>query len=385
MYDLSRIKDQDHTTNRITTRPPKATIAYVVSLTSCNAKFTLDGAAVLSHSIRLASYPTHPTSQYASKMIVFAHPDASECLDPFYKLGYDIRIKDVPIDVTQIKGDFLREHVIKSGCCGDKEFLKLYAYTLVECPIVVHLDLDSLVVQPLDDLFDAMLDTNKKDLNVPVHFGVEIPQRIEAFFTRDYNMVNIGHKHPGVQGGFIIVRPNMEYFEEYKRVILEGNFHAGSGWGGEGYGGYYGAQQIQGLCSYFFDRLHPGTAVELNRCIYNSMNDSPYGTRRNTPNVEMCRDGKEICEDCRKRDFATIKSVHFTLCQKPWVCPMGVIKGGNLCRDFHKKWFDVRKSFEHSMDMTETNESANVNFHNDIFQGYCKGQGERNYVGIKLI
>ena len=56
--------------------------------------------------------------------------------------------------------------MVKSGCCGDKEFLKLYSYTLVDYPIVVQLDLDSLIVQPLDDLFDAMFDS-KRDLPSP--------------------------------------------------------------------------------------------------------------------------------------------------------------------------------------------------------------------------
>lgn len=370
--------------NRCYLHIPTRKLITAATLTSCAAKSTADGAAVLSHSIRLSSYPLHPTSQYAFKMIVFAHPDTSQCLEPFYKLGYEVHIKEVPIDAKQIKGDFLREHVVKSGCCGDKEFLKLYSYTLVDYPIVVQLDLDSLIVQPLDDLFDAMLDRNKKGLNVPVQYGKEMPQRVEAFFTRDYNMVHVGHKHPGVQGGFIVLRPNIDYFEEYKRVILEGNFKANSGWGGEGYGGYFGAQQIQGLCSYFFDRLHPGTAVELNRCIYNSMKDSPYDVE---DGKKLCVDGKETCEDCRKTNFSDIKSIHFTICQKPWICPLGVIKNGNLCREFHKKWFEIRKNWEDTMNLaehTESEKASPADFHNDVFQGFCRGQGPRNYVSIQL-
>lgn len=324
-------------------------------------------------------------------MIVFAHPDTSTCLEPFRKLGYEVHIKDVPVDVTKIRGDFLREKVVKTGCCGDKEFIKLYAYTLVEYPIVVHLDLDSLVVQNMDELFDGMM-TEKLDQkqhleHIPVQQnGQVIPHDIQAFFTRDYNMVNVGHKHPGIQGGFIIVKPNLDYFEEYKRIIQEGNYKKGSGWFGEGYGGYYGAQQIQGLCSLFFDRLHPGTAVELNRCIYNSMNDNPYGSKRNAPDVHLCRDGRETCEDCREAKFSSIKSIHFTLCQKPWVCPLTLVRKGGLCEEFHRKWFQIRQDWENSHGITSKTEQSQMQskVQNDVFLGFCKGGGERNYIKIQL-
>eukprot|EP00555_Chaetoceros_dichaeta_P010586 CAMPEP_0198257998 /NCGR_PEP_ID=MMETSP1447-20131203/7527_1 /TAXON_ID=420782 /ORGANISM="Chaetoceros dichaeta, Strain CCMP1751" /LENGTH=351 /DNA_ID=CAMNT_0043945015 /DNA_START=160 /DNA_END=1212 /DNA_ORIENTATION=+ len=296
----------------------KATIAYAVSLTACGPFFN-DGAAVLKHSIHLASYPLGG-SKYAYKMYLFAHPSAKDCIEPFVKMGYNVLIKDTPINASEIKTDFFRRHVVKTGCCGDKEFLKLYAYTLTDYPIVVHLDLDSLIIQPLDDLFDAMLlkdgETGPK---LSVMHGKPIPAKIEGYFTRDYNMMKLGHKYPGLQGGFIVVRPNLGHFEEYKRVILEGDFQQYRGWAGK-YGGYFGAQQIQGLCSYFYDGLHPGTAVELDRCIYNSMNDSPYKEKKNGENKgkNFCIDGKSTCDDCRETDFSLIKSAHFTLCAKPW-------------------------------------------------------------------
>ncbi len=198
-----------------------------VSLTSCKADFMGDGAAVLKHSVDLSSYPTNKNSKYLSKMILFVHKDAVECSEPFKKLGYEIQVKDTPINVSEIKGDFLREHVANtgvlfsqvmvnfesivvlyfelnsirnliisiSGCCGEKEYLKLYSYTLMEYPIVVHLDLDSLILQPFDDLFDAMLD-GKIDA-LPVMHNKSIPEDIRAFYTKDYNMIHPKHKVSG--------------------------------------------------------------------------------------------------------------------------------------------------------------------------------------------
>jgi alpha-N-acetylglucosamine transferase len=78
------------------------------------------------------------------------------------------------------------------GCCGEKEFLKLYSYTLTDYPIVVHLDLDSLVLQPFDDLFDSMLNGDNGAL--PVMHNKSVPEKIHAFYTKDYNMIHPHHK-----------------------------------------------------------------------------------------------------------------------------------------------------------------------------------------------
>mmetsp|Transcript_15179 Transcript_15179/g.18479 ORF Transcript_15179/g.18479 Transcript_15179/m.18479 type:complete len:460 (-) Transcript_15179:60-1439(-) len=360
-----------------------ATIAYAISLTSCSAAtYLADGAAVLKHSIKLSSYPHNKQSRYKFKMVAFVHPDATECMGLLEKLGYDVMIKETPIKISEIKGKFLREHVGKSGCCGDKEFLKLYAYTILDYPIVVHLDLDSLILQPLDDLFDSMLlvhdERNVSIGRLPVMHNKPVPENIEAFFTRDYNMINLGKRHVNIQGGFLVVKPNLKYFEEYKSVILEGDFKPGAGWASK-YGGYFGAQQIQGVCAFFFDGLHPGTAVELNRCIYNSMSDSP---KRTTTKGELkCLDGKETCEDCRDTDISLIKSVHFTLCQKPWVCPVHVVAHAPLCKMFHRKWFEIRKDLDNELKLRQLDIDYDAS---DAFLGYCAREGQKGFVRFDI-
>ena len=265
---------------------------------------------------------------------------------------------------------------ISTGCCQEKEYLKLYAYTLIEFPVVVHLDLDSLILQPFDDLYDSMIDGDNGKL--PIMHNSTAPTDIQAFYTKDYNMIRPGHPHPGVQGGFIVIKPNLDYFEEYRQTILEGDFKSGAGWGGK-WGGYFGAQQIQGLCSYFFEALHPGSAVELNRCMYNSMNDNPV---EEIKGKMLCRDGKPTCDDCRTTPIEKVKSIHFTLCQKPWICPFYVLHDGQ-CAEFHKKWFSVRRDWEESNGLDKIDTST-INFYNDVFQGYCKGEGERQYTKIRL-
>jgi len=82
----------------------------------------------------------------------------------------------------------------------------------------------------------------------------------------------------GVQGGFLIVRPNRRDFDRMVNIILSGGGFSDSCWGGKlGYGGYYGAGTIQGLASFYYDYYEKSKrSIELNRCYYNTMVDEPY-------------------------------------------------------------------------------------------------------------
>ena len=231
-------------------------IAYVVTLTGCgdNKRYKKEdamnlitqGAAVLQHSIHLA----HINSKYDYQMYALVHPSAKECSSSVSKLGYTTLIRNTPFDTDDIRKKFLREHVDGASCCGRKEYIKLYAYTLIQHPVAVVLDLDSLILQPLDDLFDALI-LGKYSDNIPIHDdGVNTKKdmkNVEAFYTRDYNMVNPGgEKYAGVQGGFIMVKPSEQVFSEYADIILEGDYREGRGWGGK-YGYFFGGM----LCAQY--------------------------------------------------------------------------------------------------------------------------------------
>ena len=324
-------------------------------------------------------------------MIAFVHPGAASCSHVFRDLGYTVQIRETPFDVADIKETFLREHIGRSGCCGEKEYLKLYAYALADYPIVVHLDLDSLVLQPLDDIFHAMLGDSTGDdkvvaearSHIAVMHDAPLPATIDAYFTRDYNMIQPGHKHPGVQGGFVIVKPSMAAFHEYVEIVKEGKFYQGSGWEGKGYGGYFGAQQIQGICSFYYDYKHPGTGVELNKCNYNVMADAPRH-----PNSGKCRDGHAECQDCRDTPLKEIKSVHFTLCAKPWKCPLMTVGTGDstqrICAQLHREWFRIREDYDRTAAVRAGTEYERPGgtFKPEVFGGYCKSNGERGYIPI---
>eukprot|EP01035_Chromulina_nebulosa_P018924 gene18924-24731_t len=96
-----------------------------------------------------------------------------------------------------------------SGCCGADEFLKLWAFTLTEYHRVVHLDMDSVVFQNMDELYDI----DK-----------------EMLYTGDYGMKG-DSPVPPAQGGFLVVRPSLTTFSKFQEIIRKGDHSSSSGWG----------------------------------------------------------------------------------------------------------------------------------------------------------
>ncbi|KAL7526526.1 hypothetical protein ACHAWF_001805 [Thalassiosira exigua] len=237
------------------------TIGYAVTVSGCprangsRGDFGAgisDGAAVLMHSIHLNSIRNEGSgSRYDYKMYALVHPGAESCARPALEpLGYEILLRDVPVPLDEIEGKFLREKVPKNGCCGEKEFVKLHAYTLQQHPVVVHLDLDTLVLKPMDRLYDVIINRAPKDgsnggidvaFDDPLVSAAASPgSEINAFFTRDYNMAHSNMKHAGVQGGFLVLRPSIEVYNEFVSIIRKGDFRENKGWGGLGFGPFYG-------------------------------------------------------------------------------------------------------------------------------------------------
>eukprot|EP00751_Fragilariopsis_kerguelensis_P049271 CAMPEP_0171034818 /NCGR_PEP_ID=MMETSP0736-20130129/40133_1 /TAXON_ID=186038 /ORGANISM="Fragilariopsis kerguelensis, Strain L26-C5" /LENGTH=313 /DNA_ID=CAMNT_0011478675 /DNA_START=277 /DNA_END=1215 /DNA_ORIENTATION=- len=292
-------------------------VAYVISITSCPiiiknvtsissygeeednrnnnsassrrrfAPTVFDGPAVLSQSIR-SIHSTTETSKFTGTndssikdeggynydydytLYAFILPSAAEkgCGSALESLGYNVLIRDIPFDVNKIGGTRnYRKKIETDSCCGSKEFLKLWAYSLADDggedgkhEIVVHVDTDVFFVKPLNVLFDAMMistsessfskqEKEKKRQHhlLPPHIAIntdhnsnsnninENNKRIDFFYTRDYLQENsnamqnkndrkVFHYTSSwlpVQGGFFIIRPNRRTLNEMVKVILE--------------------------------------------------------------------------------------------------------------------------------------------------------------------
>mmetsp|Transcript_17503 Transcript_17503/g.47734 ORF Transcript_17503/g.47734 Transcript_17503/m.47734 type:complete len:360 (+) Transcript_17503:109-1188(+) len=264
-------------------QPPK--IAYAITVTSCGAAFkqttadphaavfqVAEGAAVLAHSIhRASSRSSSLGGKYDYQLIALYHPEAEPCMGVLRELGYRTIQREVFVKVDEIEGDYLREKIRSSGCCGERENIKFEAFTLTEYPLVLLLDLDCLILKPLDVLFDFML---RGIVPPPEHVqwpNLGLPNQTEFMYTLDYHMVSPHREVTPVQGGFLLIRPNLQTWQDFKDIAKKGDYRDTGGWGGKT-GKFWGGQTVQGMLAYYYCILNKGNkSVELNRCVYNNM------------------------------------------------------------------------------------------------------------------
>ena len=348
---------RNNVVSQIQTQPPKTkpTIAYAITVTK-DGPF-VDGALVLGYAAKkFHSAAQGNPSAYQAELVAFVTKQVKTSREILTKFGWRIIERDLPVAIKDIENQDYAQRMVNSGCCGADEFLKLWAFTLTEYHRVVHLDMDSIVFKNMDELYN--LD-------------------YEVLFTGDYNMI-AGSPYPPAQGGFFVIRPSMETFREFQAIIRKGDHRPGSGWGGSHIGNFWGGQTIQGIIPYYYNILHPGKALELNRCQYNCMVDNPYhkGTTR-------CLDRQPTCQDCRLADMQKVSSAHFTICQKPWTCTFHSNPNNKvLCEQFHRRWFDLRDEFERLLSLDTSYRAAKTRYVDS--RGMCRGYGDDKYLPVPV-
>jgi len=372
---------------------PLATVGYAISITKCAPKPRFfDAAAVLRRSIQLNSWPLHATSRYGAKFYAFttkptdgSDPANDKCFQILSLAGWEVLPQPPPLYPSLIKepeGSVLRTGIVKDGCCGPDELIKLATYQLTEHDMAVHLDFDTLVIHPLDELFDVMhfsptTEEGRKarvqlaEIAAPTYVNRRLTGdpstsgnshmnatellaniTVDAYFTKDYNMIIPGpaSQRVGVQGGFLVVRPSESTYAHLISLVYSGEFYAGfnarnTGWFKSGYGRHiFGSMTIQGLMAYYFDMRQLEHSVELNRCRYNNIADNarvssraknakyprgtllPFVRDESDPQYNFidtkCRDGREKCDetDCQRFPLKKARVLHYTYCKHPWKC-----------------------------------------------------------------
>jgi hypothetical protein len=218
--------------------------------------------------------------------------------------GWKVIEKKLPVELDEIENKEYANKMRDSGCCGADEFLKLWAYTLTDYHRVVHLDMDSTVFKNMVDNHMAskssLLLLSSMCLMQDELYSIDK----EFLYTGDWNMKGNSPVPPAQgsftfkvysettlirllwTGGFLVIRPSMERFEEFRAVIRKGDYTGHSGWGGSHIGkcvavarqyschsnpwpplsgNFWGGETIQGILPYFYYSIHPGDALEVNR------------------------------------------------------------------------------------------------------------------------
>jgi hypothetical protein len=147
-----------------------------------------------------------------------------------------------------------------------------------------------------------------------------------------------------------------------------------------------------GLLSAFYTLFHNDSYVELNRCVYNCIADADK-TKVVVPDkvdkVEVCRDGRADCQDCRSQSLADIKTVNLNLCRRPWSCFYlnEEVKVHRLCRAMVHEWFQLRRIIEIEWShkyLGYIPSNGNGTIGSLFFEGYCDSWGRDGYIPMAL-
>ena len=329
-------------------------VAYAITITK-DGNFQ-DGAAVLAYSILKHSQPKQQHSiadSYDISFVAFVHPLVKD-RDSLRKIGFHVIEAPLPINVTAIHGKFLREKINNNGCCGAAELIKLSSYRLTQYDWVVHMDADTFVNGDISEL----LFPSPSDIDSQIDANAEL----SLAYTTDPNMAtHKGEDKMPAQGGFLLIRPSEKDFRGIVDTLMTTEFKSGGAWNGSKIGWFWGGMTVQGILPYYYNRvsinpMKPNVTRKriIDRCIYNTMADTP---------------------ECLTRSISEVKSAHFTICQKPWTCygwggggrPCTMPNCNPLCKALHEEWFRLRKE-------------AEVYYGIPVTPNACDGSGKTRYI-----
>ena len=131
---------------------PKKKVAYAITVTK-DGPF-LDGALVLGY----AAKRVHDSSKgfnsiYDADLVAFVAPGVVRARPILEQHGWRILEKALPVELEDIVNKQYVDRMRNSGCCGASEFLKLWAYTLIDYHRVIHLDMDSIIFQNMVTMY----------------------------------------------------------------------------------------------------------------------------------------------------------------------------------------------------------------------------------------
>ena len=401
---------------------PSAAVAYVVPIVSCpddlvaslppydparyqNAtrsdKAFRDAAAILQYSI--AKIHARGGSRYDYQLYALLHPSAARCVDStngditdrhsiLTDLGYRVLIRSEPVPLQDFGSSNTDQQMVEgykrdvehATGGGYRDFVRLHSFAMTWHNIVVMVDLHTMFLQPIEDLYDALLGaSNGNTIELPRLDALRVRPKTQLLYTRDYNTVTPYNFNTGYETSLLVLEPNQSVFDDLASLLLAGQYDAVSGWGQVGsFVGYPKAKLSSGLLPYYFEHVRGNehnAAVELSGCVYANKNDEPHV--RMVDKSEVCRDGTSNCVDCRARAFEDIRVAIMTVCRSPWTCFFHQQKREEIkhCRWFHSTWFAFRKELEEQKrDMFPKVDNSGSYFPKH-YHGYCSRQGFVGY------
>jgi len=124
-------------------------------------------------------------------------------------------------------------------------FEQLHAYTFTNHELVMLVEPSTMMLQPVDELFDDLIND---------------PTTMATYTTEPNGDIDLG---------MVIIRPSLAEFEAIKNIFKTVEFDDTSGWGGTGIGaGSQGGLGSKGLLTYYYTQVATAPSLVADRCIY---------------------------------------------------------------------------------------------------------------------
>ena len=345
------------------------------------ARAFYDAAAMLRYLVCTECKELNYASKYSHNFIAIVHPAAQYCTDSrdgkgtydrvkvLEQLGYRVEIKGSPIWKDVVSDPYLQENAPSD--LGFRDLMKLHAYTLTRHQVVIMVDFTTIILDPLDEVIDEMLESDQIKASFAYEYATESPA-LEL--------------QRGINTNLLLIKPSYSEYNTLVQLYRSETYNETMGWGGHGVGNFVGALGTSGLLTHYY-RSNPDTDIELDKCTYANVVEDPVDE-----STGYCRDGSEPpCEDCRLKFIHSVKAGRLNrVCGRPWECPWsgepevtGTWDGPThqLCTAFLADWYEKRLRFEQNH-WTGPLSNRTGSFHPDVFLGFCHGPGVFNYEQI---
>ena len=101
-------------------------------------------------------------------------------------------------------------------------------------------------------------------------------QGVSAFLIRDTVSITPKKPHYRVDPTLLVLKPDPFTFDQLVTILRRCDYRFFLEWYDSGeFRNYLGSMTVKGLLAYYYDRISPNTAFDLDRFAYNNMADHP--------------------------------------------------------------------------------------------------------------
>jgi len=220
------------------------------------------------------------------------HPVATECPieggidgDTYDRVkllqseNYRVEIMGHPITDSALAAanPYIAENI--ENDVGIRDSTKLQAWSMTLHPVVVLMDYDIVLQQPLNADIDSLL----ADANLKGYYIQSAPDEITG--------------GAGVDTDFMIIKPSVEELDNIVNSYLNTPYDPVTGWNGQGHHDFKGGMGISGFLSYYF--ANDAGYVQLDRCTYAHTADDDCLATVNFSDAKAAKVMKNVCGNPR--------------------------------------------------------------------------------------